>query len=102
MKMSIKKLILVVVGILISGNAYAGGLTSAETAALDQSAEQSQGNYQSMNMGYAGFNSLGMIQEAWQDPLHNLGEGQSKPAYSKYYWSPDLVLQVRLREGMLP
>ena len=72
-----------------------------DESALDQYAEQSQGNYQPMNMSYAGFNNLGMIQEAWQDPLQNLGEGQSKPAYSKYYWSPDLVLPIRLREGMI-
>ncbi|MDR1693579.1 MAG: TrbG/VirB9 family P-type conjugative transfer protein [Lactobacillaceae bacterium] len=68
---------------------------------LDQNADQSQGNYMPMNMGYAGFNSLGMTQSAWLDPLQNLGEGQSKPAYSKYYWSQDLVLPIRLREGML-
>lgn len=68
---------------------------------LNQNADQSQGQYQPMNMGYAGFNSLGMTQSAWLDPLQNLGEGQSKPAYSKYYWSPDLVLPIRLREGMI-
>ena len=42
-----------------------------------------------------------MTQSAWLDPLQNLGEGQTKPAYSKYYWAPDLVLPVRLRTGML-
>lgn len=68
---------------------------------MDASAEQAQGNYQPMNMGYAGFNSLGMTQAAWLDPLQNLGEGQSKPAYSRYYWSPDLVLPIRVREGMI-
>lgn len=68
---------------------------------LDQNADQSMGQYMPMNMGYAGFNSLGMTQAAWLDPLQNLGEGQSRPAYSKYYWSPDLVLPVRLREGMM-
>ena len=68
---------------------------------MDASAEQAQGNYTPMNIGYAGFNSLGMTQAAWLDPLQNLGEGQSRPAYSRYYWSPDLVLPVRLREGMI-
>ncbi len=68
---------------------------------LDQNANQSQGNYQPMNLDYAGMGSLGMMQSAWLDPLQNLGEGQTKPAYSKYYWSPDLVLPVRLRTGML-
>ncbi len=68
---------------------------------MDASAEQAQGNYQPMNIGYAGFNSLGMTQAAWLDPLQNLGEGQSRPAYSRYYWTPDLVLPIRLREGMI-
>lgn len=68
---------------------------------LDQNADQSQGQYMPMNMSYAGFNSLGMTQAAWLDPLQNLGEGQSRPAYSKYYWSPDLVLPIRMREGMM-
>ena len=73
----------------------------AQTAPLDAVANESGGQYAPMNMGYAGFNSLGMSQSAWLDPLQNLGEGQTRPAYSKYYWSPDLVLPVRLREGML-
>ncbi|MFV0627077.1 MAG: TrbG/VirB9 family P-type conjugative transfer protein [Alphaproteobacteria bacterium] len=81
----------------ISGNVQA----QANMNAMDQNADQSQGNYMPMDMGYAGFNSLGMTQSAWLDPLQNLGEGQTKPAYSKYYWSPDLVLPIRLREGML-
>lgn len=73
----------------------------ATIGSLDQNADQSQGQYMPMNLGYAGFNSLGMTQSAWLDPLQNLGEGQSKPAYSKYYWSPDLILPIRLREGMM-
>lgn len=68
---------------------------------MDASADQAQGTYTPMNLGYAGFNSLGMTQAAWLDPLQNLGEGQSRPAYSRYYWSPDLVLPIRLREGMI-
>ena len=68
---------------------------------VNNSADEVNGNYQPMNMGYAGFNSLGMTQSAWLDPMQNLGEGQSRPAYSKYYWTPDLVLPIRLREGMI-
>lgn len=78
--------------------------SQATIDSLNQNADQSQGMYQPMNMSYmggGGINSLGMVQSAWLDPLQNLGEGQSKPAYSRYYWSPDLVLPVRLREGML-
>ncbi|HCU58992.1 MAG TPA: hypothetical protein DIC64_03325 [Alphaproteobacteria bacterium] len=89
---------LLVLGLSALGaNAHA----QATTASLDQSANQSQGQYQPMNLDYAGMGSLGMMQSAWLDPLQNLGEGQTKPAYSKYYWSPDLVLPVRVRTGML-
>jgi len=99
MKQSIKRLMVIISGVLLSGSAFAGLID--DEGSLDQYAEQSQGNYKPMDMNYAGFNSLGMVQEAWSDPLQNLGEGQSKPAYSKYYWSSDLVLPIRLREGMI-
>ena len=99
MKMNLKNIAIILTGMLLSGQVSAQLVS--DTNSLDQSADQSQGNYQSMNMSYAGFSSLGMIQSAWQDPLQNLGEGQTKPAYSKYYWSPDLVLPIRLREGMI-
>lgn len=94
---TIKKIICISFLLTFANDAFA----QASMDNLDQNADQSQGNYMPMNMGYAGFNSLGMTQSAWLDPLQNLGEGQSKPAYSKYYWSPDLVLPIRLREGML-
>ncbi|MBR1601674.1 MAG: TrbG/VirB9 family P-type conjugative transfer protein [Alphaproteobacteria bacterium] len=99
MKVNLKNLVIFLTGMFIS--AQASAQLVGDTNSMDQAADQSQGNYQAMNMSYAGFNSLGMIQSAWQDPLQNLGEGQSKPAYSKYYWSPDLVLPMRLREGMI-
>ena len=67
---------------------------------LDQNADQSQGNYAATNLSYLGSGSLGMTQSAWKDPLQHMGEGQSRPGYTKYYWSPELVLPVRLREGM--
>ena len=73
----------------------------ATVNSLDQQANQSQGQYQPQNLDYMGMGSLGMMQSAWLDPLQNLGEGQTKPAYSKYFWSPELVLPVRLRTGML-
>lgn len=89
---------LVILGILLNATfAHA----QATINSLDQNADQSQGQYPAMNMDYAGIGSLGMMQSAWLDPLQNLGEGQSKPAYSKYYWSPDLVLPIRVRAGML-
>lgn len=91
------KLFVIFALLLLSSNAN----SQTTMNSMDQNADQSQGQYMPMNMGYAGFNSLGMVQSAWLDPMQNLGEGQSKPAYSKYYWSPDLVLPIRLREGMM-
>ena len=99
MKIEVKNWIFVILSLLLADTAQAGKLLDDTT--MDQYANQQNGDYQPMNLGYAGFNSLGMIQNAWQDPLQNLGEGQSKPAYSKYYWTPDLVLPIRVRESML-
>ncbi|MBO5039231.1 MAG: TrbG/VirB9 family P-type conjugative transfer protein [Alphaproteobacteria bacterium] len=67
---------------------------------LDQNADQSQGNYASTNLNYLGSGALGMMQNAWKDPLQHMGEGQTRPGYTKYYWTPELVLPVRVREGM--
>ncbi|MFI3242073.1 MAG: TrbG/VirB9 family P-type conjugative transfer protein [Alphaproteobacteria bacterium] len=91
-----KKIFIVGLLLVLSSNVMAQAAGS-----LDQSANNAQGQYQPMDMGYAGFNSLGMTQAAWLDPLQNLGEGQTKPAYSKYYWHKDLVLPIRLRESMI-
>ncbi len=87
--------------LLLSSVLATEALSQVDQQVMDASAEQAQGNYTPMNLGYAGFNSLGMTQAAWLDPLQNLGEGQSKPAYSRYYWTPDLVLPIRVREGMI-
>ena len=99
MKSGLKNMMLMLLGVFAVSNADCAQLL--DEGSMDQYADQSQGNYQPMNLNYAGFSSLGMIQSAWQDPLQNLGEGQSKPAYSKYYWTPDLVLPIRLREAMI-
>lgn len=99
MRISLKYLMLMLLSVLVFNDAHSAQLL--DEGSMDQYADQSQGRYQPMNLNYAGFNSLGMIQSAWQDPLQNLGEGQSKPAYSKYYWTPDLVLPIRLREAMI-
>ncbi len=95
--MKLKSLVVCLVGAFLSFAAKA----QVDQQTMDASAEQAQGNYAPMNMDYAGFNSLGMTQAAWLDPLQHLGEGQTKPAYSKYYWSPDLILPIRVREGMI-
>lgn len=97
MSKQISKIIILSVALMLSQSVKA----EVTMNNLDQNADQSQGMYTPMNMDYAGFSSLGMTQAAWLDPLQNLGEGQIRPAYSKYYWSPDLVLPIRLREGMM-
>lgn len=99
MKKQLKFLMIILSVIVLSNYAFAGKLLDDESS-VDQYDEQSGGNYPPINMnGITG--PYGLIQEAWLDPLQNLGEGQSKPAYSKYYWSPDLVLPIRLRTGMM-
>ena len=74
------KLFLLLMLVVFGGNAVAQTTMNS----LDQNADQSQGQYMPMNMEYAGFNSLGMIQSAWLDPMQNLGEGQIYPSYSIY------------------
>lgn len=94
-----KKISILLVGILfqvIGISAYA----QVTKNALDQNADQAQGNYAATNLNYLGSGSLGMMQSAWKDPLQHMGEGQTRPGYTKYYWTPELVLPVRLREGM--
>lgn len=83
----------------LSSCIYAG-TASAQTAArdaMDAAIEQSNGQYSEIDMP---FWSLGMQQKAWNKPMEHMGEGQSKPGYSRYYWTPDLVLPLRIREGM--
>jgi hypothetical protein len=57
------------------------------------------GEYDEVNLDY--IHPLGMQQKAWNNPLAHMGSGQSKPGYSKYNWTPDTILPVRLREGMM-
>lgn len=92
---------------VISVAAVVSGMLSGAAEAqvtkdnLDQNADQSQGNYAATNLNYlGGGGSLGMMQSAWKDPLQHMGEGQTRPGYTKYYWTPELVLPVRVREGM--
>lgn len=70
---------------------------TAARESMDAAIEQSNGQYSEIDMP---FWSLGMQQKAWNKPMEHLGEGQSKPGYSRYHWTPDLVLPLRIREGM--
>ena len=57
------------------------------------------GDYPEVNLDY--IHPLGMQQKAWNNPLAHMGSGQTRPGYSRYNWTPDTVLPVRLREGMM-
>ena len=73
--------------------------TDVEAQQLSDAMAQTSGEFDAMNLGY--IHSLGMQQKAWNDPLSHLGEGQTKPGYSRYTWTPEVVLPIRLREGMM-
>ncbi len=73
--------------------------TNVESEQLSDAIAQTNGEFDSVNLNY--IHSLGMQQKAWNDPMSHMGEGQSKPGYSKYTWSPDVILPIRLREGMM-
>ncbi|MBO5997174.1 MAG: TrbG/VirB9 family P-type conjugative transfer protein [Alphaproteobacteria bacterium] len=68
-------------------------------ALMSDAMAQTAGSFDTMNLSY--LSSLGMQQKAWNDPMQHMGEGQIKPGYSRYIWSPDVVLPLRLREGMM-
>lgn len=84
---------------VICSSASAQVVNTPATAQIDQMEAQSRGEYAELNIDYA--RPLGLQQNAWVDPLKHMGEGQTKPAYSRYYWKPDVVLPIRLREGMV-
>ncbi len=71
---------------------------SPEQQVLDQASQQALGEYPSINQDY--LQPLGLTQKAWSDPLRNLGEGQTKPGFTRYLWNEDTVYPLRLREGM--
>lgn len=60
---------------------------------------QSAGEFDQVDLSY--IHTMGMQQKAWNNPMEHLGEGQTKPGYSRYNWMPDTVLPLRLREGMM-
>lgn len=87
-----------VVGVVFySGEALAQSASSYDT--VNAAVEQTNGQYSEMDLSHLA--SFGMQQKAWNNPMEHLGEGQTKPGYSRYQWSPDLVLPLRLREGMV-
>ena len=87
----------VMLGILIGG--IIAPTKAQENDQVESAIEQTYGNYPEMSIDYIG--SLGMLQKAWNNPMRHMGEGQTKPGYTKYNWRSDVVLPVRLREGMM-
>lgn len=94
--MKFRLLAFALTALILSARNASAQQTSARDS-MDAAIEQSNGQYSEMDMP---FWSLGMQQKAWNKPMEHLGEGQSKPGYSRYYWTPDLVLPLRIREGM--
>lgn len=73
--------------------------SNVDAAQISDAMAQTAGSFDTINLSY--LTSLGMQQKAWNDPMQHLGEGQLKPGYSRYVWTPDVVLPIRLREGMM-
>ncbi len=103
MSKQVKKIsLLASVGILaLAGVAFAQQVQpgDVDAALMSDAMAQTAGSFDTMNLSY--ISSLGMQQKAWNDPMQHMGEGQIKPGYSRYIWSPDVVLPIRLREGMM-
>ena len=97
-----KKILCITAGLLLTaGAAFAQSAGSIDTTSMDKidsMIEQSSGSYPPIDTGM--MTSRGMLQKAWSDPMKNMGEGQTKPGYTRYVWSSDMVLPVRLRESM--
>jgi len=41
------------------------------------------------------------VQNAWDNPMQNIGDDQSKPGFQKVNWEPGIIIPLRLRDGML-
>ena len=95
-----KFLTLAATGLIASG-AFAQEFRHANVheAGIADAMAQTAGSNDTINLNY--ITSLGMQQKAWNDPMQHMGEGQLKPGYSRYLWTPDVVLPIRLREGMM-
>lgn len=40
-------------------------------------------------------------QNAWDNPMQNMGENQTKPGFQRIQWEPGSVMPIKLRDGML-
>jgi ComB9 competence protein len=64
-----------------------------------RSAQQAQGNYMplSRSLGIP----LGTTQDAWGQPTKNKANGQIAPGVVRFYWSPELIMPIRIRDYMV-
>lgn len=76
----------------------AQGLSDRNSATMVQTGAQLQGNFGGMSRSSL---PSGQIQEAWARPFENMSQGQTAPGNVRYQWSHDLVMPVRLRDGMI-
>ncbi len=77
---------------------FTGGLSEFNEGRMVQAGEQLRGNYGSMQQSGM---PAGMTQDAWNRPFDHMSDGQSAPGNIRYQWSPDMVMPVRLRAGMV-
>jgi type IV secretory pathway VirB9-like protein len=73
------------------------GLSERNSGAMVQAGSQLQGNFGALDRSAL---PAGQIQEAWSRPFENMSQGQNAPGNVRFQWSNDLVMPVRLREGM--
>ena len=76
----------------------AGGLSDYNSGMMSRTGSQLSGEYGQMQR--SGMPS-GQVQEAWDMPFDNMSQGQSAPGNIRYQWSSDLIMPVRLREGVI-
>ena len=76
----------------------ANGLSDYNSDMMSQTGGQLTGSYGSMVR-----NGMpnGQVQEAWNRPFDNMSQGQSAPGNIRYQWSADLIMPIRLREGVI-
>jgi ComB9 competence protein len=63
-----------------------------------QSRAQAKGNYGEMQADSV--KPLGMIQDAWNNPVANKASNQETPGYARFEYVPDKIIPLRLREAM--
>lgn len=73
------------------------GLSDRNSGAMVQAGSQLQGNFGALDRSAL---PAGQIQEAWSRPFENMSQGQNAPGNVRFQWSNDMVMPVRLREGM--